>query len=296
MTTPPLPEQIELHRDRMWRRDEELRIESAIDAERFIEDVGFANTLTDARRAGPSLYIAVCGRRDVSLPRKIQKDEETQLTWHLKDEVMRRGRVYYAKLAGGRSMFVAPRLISHFAAVWMPRRSDEPQLLSTAAQRVLKVLRREHELATADLRAESGVTERAAFTRALDELQRQMKVIPQDVIYQPFSYIWIPAEDRFPEELRKRGDVSGASGVAARRKTALREIARAYLAGAGMTLLGETARASGLSRVEAGSGNHQLVDEGFAIRIKQGVYALASLKKKEGRRKKAESSRQRRDR
>src|SRR6202007_2677765 len=65
MTTPPLPEQIEAHRDRMWRRDEELRIESALDAERFIEDVGFANTLTDTRRSGPSLYIAVCGRRDV---------------------------------------------------------------------------------------------------------------------------------------------------------------------------------------------------------------------------------------
>jgi hypothetical protein len=270
MTTPPLPEQIELHRDRMWRRDEDLRVESAVDAERFIEDVGFANTLTDTRRAGPSLYIAVCGRRDVSLPRNVQKNEETRLTWYLKDEVMRRGRVYYAKLAGGRSMFVAPRLISHFAAVWIPRRKDEPILLSDAAQRILKVLRREHDLATSDLRAESGVTERAAFTRALDELQRQMKVIPQDVIYQPFSYIWTLAEDRFPEELRKRGN---ASGVAARRKTALREIARAYLAGAGMTLLGETARASGLSRVEAGSGNHQLVDEGYAIRIKQGVYA-----------------------
>lgn len=275
MTTPPLPEQIELHRDRMWRRDEELRVESAIDAERFIEDVGFANTLTDTRRAGPSLYIAVCGRRDVSLPRNVQKDEETGLTWHLKDEVMRRGRVYYAKLAGGRSMFVAPRLISHFAAVWMPRRKDEREALSDAARRVLKVLRREHELATADLRAESGVTERAAFTRALDELQRQMKVIPQDVIYQPFSYIWILAEDRWPEELRKRSD---ASGVAAGRKTALREIARAYLAGAGMTLLGETARASGLSRVEAGSGNHQLVDEGYAIRTKRGIYELASSK------------------
>jgi hypothetical protein len=105
--------------------------------------------------------------------------------------------------------------------------------------------------------------------RIPDELQRQMKVIPQDVIYQPtFSYIWTLAEDRFPEELRKR--------VA--RKTALREIARAYLAGAGMTLLGETARASGLSRVEAGSGNHQLVDEGYAIRLRQGVYALASSK------------------
>jgi hypothetical protein len=171
-------------------------------------------------------------------------------------------------------MFVAPRLINHFAAVWMPRRKDESKVLSDAAQRVLKVLRREHELATADLRAESGVTERAVFTRALDELQRAMKVIPQDVIYQPFSHIWMLAEDRWPAELRKRGD---ASGMAARRKTALREIARAYLAGAGMTLLGETARASGLSRVEAGLGNHQLVDEGYAIRIKRGVYALASL-------------------
>ena len=218
----------------------------------------------------------MCGRRDVSLPRNVQKDEETRLTWYLKDEVMRRGRVYYAKLAGGRSMFVAPRLISNFAAIWMPRRKDEPGVLSDAAQRILKVLRRERELATSDLRAESRVSERAAFTRALDELQRQMKVIPQDVIYQPtFSYIWMLAEDRFGEELRKRGD---ASGVAARRKTALREIARAYLAGAGMTLLGETARASGLSRVDAGLGNHQLVDEGYAIRVRQGVYALASSK------------------
>ena len=280
----PLPEEIELHRDRMWRRDEDLRVESAPDAERFIEDVGFANTLTDTRRAGPSLYIAVCGRRDVSLPRNVQKDEETRLTWYLKDEVMRRGRVYYAKLAGGRSMFVAPRLISAFAAVWMPQKKDEARTLTTAAQRVLRVLRREHELATADLRAESGfaggtdvppvnhakdaraTSSRAAFTRALDELQRTMKVIPQDVIYQPFSYIWMLAEDRWPQELRKR--------VA--RKTALREIARAYLAGAGMTLLGETARASGLSRVEAGLGNHQLVDEGYAVRVRRGVYELVN--------------------
>ncbi len=251
----------------MWRREEELRVESALDAERFIEDVGFANTLTDTRRSGPSLYIAVCGRRDVSLPRNVQKDEETRLTWYLKDEVMRRGRVYYAKLAGGRSMFVAPRLISHFATVWMPRRKHEREVLSVPAQRVLKVLRREHELATADLRAESGVNERAAFTRALDELQRTMKVIPQDVIYQPFSYIWMLAEDRWPEQLKKR--------IA--RKTALREIARAYLASAGMTQLGETARASGLSRVEAGLGNHQLVEEGYAARISRGVYALTSL-------------------
>ena len=49
MITPPLPDHIELHRDRMWRRDEDLRIESAIDAERFIEDVGFVNKRSEIR-------------------------------------------------------------------------------------------------------------------------------------------------------------------------------------------------------------------------------------------------------
>ena len=45
MTTPPLPEQIELHRDRMLRRN--FALKSSVDAERFIEAVGFVNTLTD---------------------------------------------------------------------------------------------------------------------------------------------------------------------------------------------------------------------------------------------------------
>jgi hypothetical protein len=64
MTTPPLPEQIELHRDRMWRRDEDRRIESvAVDAERFIEDVGFANTLTEKIKLGSGVRFCDSFRR-----------------------------------------------------------------------------------------------------------------------------------------------------------------------------------------------------------------------------------------
>src|SRR2546422_7666581 len=70
--------------------------------------------------------------------RRRQKDEETRLTWYLKDEVMRRGRVYYGKLAGGRSMFVAPRLISHFAAIWMPRRKDETYWVGVRPDAILR--------------------------------------------------------------------------------------------------------------------------------------------------------------
>ena len=264
-----LPEAIESYRDHAWRRTPELRIENALEAERFIETAGFCSTLTDARRPGPSLYVAVCGRRDAYMPRNVQKDPESSLAWYVKDEVMRRGRVYYAKLVRGRSTFIATRLVPHFNALWGMSRRKEPELLSSNARAILKVLRREWEMATRDLRVESGVTDRAQFTRSIDELQRAMKVIPSEVLYEPvFSYIWSLAQGRFPQEL----------SVRVGRSEALREIARAYLSGAGMTQLGELSRVTGLSRPEAGRGNHALVHEGFAERTAVGVYRLSSLK------------------
>src|SRR3954466_5134085 len=146
-----LPEEVELFRDRAWRREPESRVETAVDAEKFVEAVGFCAAMTDARRPGPSLYIAVCGRRDAHMPRNVQKDPESSLTWVIKDEVMRRGRVYYAKLAKGRATFIAPRLIPHFNALWGVSRRKEAEVLSEDARAVLKVLRREWEMATADL-------------------------------------------------------------------------------------------------------------------------------------------------
>src|SRR5947209_9654809 len=186
-----LPEEVEGYRDRMWRREPESRVESAAEAEGFVESVGFCFAMTDARRPGPSLYVAVCGRRDAHMPRNVQKDPESSATWLLKDEVMRRGRAYYAKLTKGRAMFVAPRLVPHCDALWGVARRDEAKSLSADARAILKVLRREWEMATADLRKESGVEDRARFTRALDELQRALKVVPQEVLYEPwFTYIW----------------------------------------------------------------------------------------------------------
>jgi hypothetical protein len=258
-----LPEEIEIYRDRMWRREEERRVEDAGEAEKLIEAVGFCAAMTDARRPGPSLYIAVCGRRDAHMPRNVQKDPESSLTWTIKDEVMRRGRVYYAKLTKARATFIAPRLIPHFNAIWGVPRRKESETLSADARAVLKVLRREWEMATCDLREASGVTERARFTRAMDELQRTMKVMPGEVVYEPwFTYIWTLAEGRFSQELSMK----------VKRADALREIARAFLDGAGMTVRGELAKVTGLSRVDAGLGNRALVKEGYAERLEVGVY------------------------
>src|SRR6187399_3352974 len=138
-----LPPEIEAHRDVCWRRDVTCQVTTPVEAERFIEQVGFAACLTDARRPGPSLYLAVCGRRDAVLPRHVQKDPETSLTWTLKDQLVRRGRLYYGKLARGKAMFIAPRMIPHFHAIWGVRAVEERRRLSASARAVLKVLRKE---------------------------------------------------------------------------------------------------------------------------------------------------------
>ncbi len=262
-----LPDEWEEHRDRVWNREETRPVETALEAERLVERAGFAACLTDSRRPGPSLYVAVCGRRDAVMPRNVQKDPEASHTWRLKDEIVRRGKVYYGKLTGARTLFIAPRLIPFFNAVWGLKRAAEPRQLSREARAILRVLRREWEMASSDLRTDAGIAERATFTRALDELQSAMLVVPSEVYYQPkFTYIWTLAVGRFPDELRQR----------VRRDVAVREIARAFLAGAGMTVPGELARVTGLSRPEAGLGNRALVAEGFAVSPARGVYHLAS--------------------
>jgi len=263
-----VPEHVEEYRDERWCREGTRQIDSSFAAEQFIEHVGFAACMTDARRPGPSLYVAVCGRRDAVMPRNVQTDDESSLTWRLKDELMTRGHVYYAKLARGKAMFLAPRMIPFFNAVWGVRRADERGRLSARAQAILRVLRHEWEMATADLRDESKVKDRSAFTRALDELQAAMLVVPSQVFYQPkFTYVWTLGVGRFPDALRRR--IS--------RDVALREIARAFLSGAGMTIPGELARVTGLSRPDAGRGNRALVAEGFATLRAPGTYALRSM-------------------
>jgi hypothetical protein len=97
----------------------------------------------------------------------------------------------------------------------------------------------------------------------MEELQVAMIVVPSEVYYQPkFTYVWTLAVGRFSTALLKR----------VRRDDALREIARCFLAGAGMTIPGELARVTGLSRPEAGLGNRALVAEGYAVTPALGVY------------------------
>jgi hypothetical protein len=122
-------------------------------------------------------------------------------------------------------------------------------------------------MGTKDLRDDSGVTNRTVFSKALDELQAAMLVVPSDVVYEPsFTYVWTLAVGRFPDQLRRR----------VHREVAVREIARCFLTGAHLTVRGELARVIGVSRSEAGRGNRALVSEGFATMLAPGCYQVAA--------------------
>jgi hypothetical protein len=58
---PQIPAEVEEYRDEHWCREGTRQIETAGAAARFIEQIGFAACLSDARRPGPSLYVAVAG-------------------------------------------------------------------------------------------------------------------------------------------------------------------------------------------------------------------------------------------
>lgn len=264
----PLPDPVEAHRDIAWRRLPELTVDSVEEAERFVTSVGIAWTLTDVRTPGPSLYVAVCGRRDAHMPPNVQKDPEASAAWLLKDDLARRGRVFYGKVLRKRSTLIARELITPVHALLGIPKKDERMRLSPEARAVLAVLRKEWEMASSDLRKDSGIEDRARFNRAMDELQACMKVIPAEVLYVPkFTYIWALAEGRFVDELRSKLP----------RAEAIARLARAYLGAAGQTGRGELSSILGIGRAEAGRANHALVDEGFAIRVSDGVYRLATL-------------------
>ena len=146
-TPPSLPDSVESHRDIAWRRLPELAVDSVEEAERFVTSVGIAWTLTDVLTPGPSLYIAVCGRRDANMPTNVQEAPEASAAWVLKDDLARRGRVYYGKVLRKRSTLIARELITPVHALLGIPRKEERTRLSPEARAVLAVLRKEWEMA-----------------------------------------------------------------------------------------------------------------------------------------------------
>jgi len=192
---------LERLRDRTFRRLPRLRVRGERTALAFIEQVGFCSTFHRLRAPLPCLWEAVCGRRSPRFPKHTHTDPYVGLTWHLKDVLPAKKRVYYGKLLKGRPTLASLACFPAFFRVVRGDRGSGDYLgdyragrLTRTAKAVMDVLQDRHPQYTPDLRAACRLASPAQtreFERAIGELQRGLWIVKTEERYEPsFSYRW----------------------------------------------------------------------------------------------------------
>ena len=288
MSDRPIPDRlatrqaVEAWRDRSFRRLPALKIRGERSALQFVNAVGFCFTLSHFGLPVPSLYVAVCGRRNPRWPRRTHHDAEIGLTWNLKDSLPAKRLVHYGKLVKGKPTLVALDLFPAFCTLIREGKRSGDYILdyrqgrmTRAAVLVLEALHERGALATPDLRkavAMHGAERTAEFDRAMAELQRGLWIAKVEEVYDPdFYYRWDLLDNWLPEPLVASHDLGRAAAV--------RRLLAAYLRSAGAA---QTRFMAGLldlrpAEVEAGLAALEAsgaIRQGQPVRGLQGSWAL----------------------
>ena len=199
---------LESHRDHHFRRVPARRVNGEKSALQFINDTGFCAAFT-AGLGVPCLREAIEGRREPELPEHIQHDRAIGMTWNLKDTLPERKLVYYGKVIAGRPGFISLGLLPAFLKLRVApggyRALYERGLLSQCAKLVMDALVRRGAAETRALKLGSGHAQpgrRAAFDRAMKELQENFLALKVEERYDPFTYVWDTVEHRWGEAVR----------------------------------------------------------------------------------------------
>ncbi|HUY38884.1 MAG TPA: hypothetical protein VMV13_08625 [Candidatus Binataceae bacterium] len=205
---------LERHRDHHFRRVPARRISGEKGALRFIEDVGFCAAFV-AGLGVPCLREAIVGQREPKVPEHIQHDYGIGMTWRIKDALPKKRLVYYGKVIAGRPGFIARDLLGAFLRLRIAPggyvKLYQRGMLSQCAKLVLDALTRKGAAETRVLKLASGYAQpkaRAAFDRAMKELQEKFLALKVDELADPFSYVWDTLGHRWPDALREARKLS----------------------------------------------------------------------------------------
>src|SRR5215469_15049406 len=207
-------ERLEAHRDYHFRRTRSRRVSNERTALAFINEVGFCAGFT-AGLGVPCLREAIVGAREPALPEHIQHDHAIGMTWRLKDELAAKRLVYYGKAIAGRPSFIARDLLGAFLRLRVSpggyRKLYARGLLSQCAMLVMNALTKRGAAETRALKLTSGYSQpkrRAAFDRAMKELQEKFLALKVEERYEPFSYVWDTMEHRWPDAMREARELT----------------------------------------------------------------------------------------
>ncbi len=201
---------IATERAERYRRTPERRVKTIDEAERFIDEVGFALFWPIKGVEAPNLFHAIAGRvRDV--PNE-HDDPDISQCWGWKDQSLGGTRWYYAKLLRRKATLIAPRLQAAFYALthnygdlhdYMERVLDGQ--MTHEARMIYEALLEHGPLNTIDLRRHAGLSSevsKSRFERGLVELQIDMKVLPVGVAEAGawrYSFIYDIPMRRYPD-------------------------------------------------------------------------------------------------
>ena len=176
--------QLHEYRLRTYRIINSLKIRNINKARDYVNERGFIFFWPISGIELPSLWKAVAGDRPVANAH----NDAGHVTWGWKDEALDKRYWYYAKILRRKATFVSLETAPNFYALTMNYGSPEEDhilayhegLLSLAAKNVYGALLEMGSLNTLDLRKEAKLqnAKESIFTRALEDLQKDFKILP----------------------------------------------------------------------------------------------------------------------
>jgi hypothetical protein len=182
------PDQLNAYRAKTFCTAPGLRLSSPEEAKTFVDHRGFVFFWPTKGITFPSLWCAVAGDRPVAE----KHNDPGHQSWDWKDKSLGKRVWYYARLLRRRNVFISLEIAPDFYAL-SPNFGDMENdyleqyhagELTLECKLVYEALLHEGPLNTLDLKKAahlSSLSNDGRFTRALDDLQIQMKILPVGV-------------------------------------------------------------------------------------------------------------------
>jgi Winged helix DNA-binding domain len=199
---------LQMQRTRTFGLPPAKRLSSASQALSFVNQRGFTYFWPIKGIELPSLWTAVAGTRPVA----DKHDDPGHITWGWKDGALDKKIWYYGKILRGKATMIALEIAPYFYALSENYGSPEEDYLiayhegrlTQASKQVYETLLDNGALNTLDLRKKAKLSNAkdSEFNKALEQLQRDFKILPvgvSDAGAWKYSHIYEITTRHFPE-------------------------------------------------------------------------------------------------
>jgi len=208
--SPELPKNLlDAYRSQSFHLPPAARLQNPDQALKWVNERGFVYFWPIKGINLPSLWVTVAGDRPVAEAH----DDPGHITWGWKDSALGQRRWYYAKMLRKKATLVSLEVAPYFYALTENYGSPEEDhlimyeqgRLTMAAKLVYEALLKEGALNTIDLRKAARLTSKQSdseFTRALEVLQLDMKILPVGVAEAgawKYAFIYDIVPHHYPE-------------------------------------------------------------------------------------------------